>query len=189
MLIIYSHPNKEGHSGEILNQTISLLDRRKQKYIIFDLYEMNYDPILHQNEHYTSGNDEISEENKRIQKLIKDSDKFVFIYPTWWNNMPAVLKGFVDRVFVSGFAFRFEGKILQKLLSGKAVVFSTTGGPRFFSKFFARDRALKLLIKDVLGFCGIKAKGFSIGSSNTLNDGQIAKIEKTVKQGLRYVLK
>ncbi len=188
MLIIYSHPNKIGHSGKILKEVINVLDNRNEKYEIIDLYKMKYDPVLHQNEHYTSGNKDINQINKNIQKKIKNNNKFIFIYPTWWNNMPAILKGFVDKVFVSNFAFKYEGGIPKKLLKGRAVVFSTTGANRIFSKLISRDRALKVLAKDVLFFCGIKAKAYSIGSSTVLNDKQIAKIKKTVNKGLGYLL-
>jgi len=186
MLIIYAHPNKLGHSGKILQEVISFLNKKNQEYKILDLYEMNYNPILSQAEHYTSGNKNVSDENKKIQELIKNNNQFIFIYPTWWNNMPAILKGFIDRVFVSGFAFRYEGKFPKKLLTGKALVFSTTGGPRIFSKFIVGDRALKVLKNDVLGFCGIKAKGYSIDGANQLNDKQLMKIGKTVGQGMSY---
>jgi NAD(P)H dehydrogenase (quinone) len=188
MLIVYTHPNKIGHSGKILEEVISILNKKNTKYELLDLYEMKYDPILHSNEHYTSGNRDVDEVNKEIQEKIKNNDKFIFIYPTWWNNMPAILKGFIDKVFTAGFAFSFEGKMPIKLLKGKAIVFSTTGGPRIISMLFAGDRALKLLVKDTLRFCGIKAKGYSVGSSKEVNNKQILKINKTVNCGIKYLL-
>lgn len=189
MLIIYAHPNKSGHSGLILEEVIAVLNKKNHSYKILDLYEMNYNPVMHENEHYTSGGRDIAPENLEIQKLIKKNDKFVFIYPTWWNSMPAILKGFMDRVLVARFAFKFKGKFPVKLLSGKAAVFSTTGGPRVFSKFFVKDRGLKIIVKDTLRYCGIRAKGYSIGNSNKLTEKQRMKVRKMVERGMRYLLK
>lgn len=187
MLIIYAHPNKLGHSGVILKAVIALLESKNESYKVLDLYELKYDPVMQANEHYTSGHRDVASENIEIQNLIKENDKFVFIYPTWWNSMPAILKGFMDRVLVPHFAFKFEGKFPVKLLSGKATVFSTTGGPRVFSKFFVKDRGLKILVKDTLRYCGIKARGYSIGNSKELNDKQRMKVRKMVKRGMSYL--
>ena len=56
-------------------------------------------------------------------------------YLNWWNSTPAILKGFIDRVFVAGFAFKYEGKIPKGLLTGKkAAVIMSTGAPNLFYK-------------------------------------------------------
>lgn len=187
MLIIYAHPNKKGHCGFILKEVLKMLQKKNQDYKLLDLYEMNYDPVLQKEEHYTSGRRKVDRVNLETQDLIKANDKFIFIYPTWWNNMPAILKGFLDRVFVSYFAFKIEGKFPTKLLKGKAAVFSSTGGPRIFSKFFVKDRGLKTIVRDTLNFCGIKARGYSIGDSNKLTDKQKIKARKMVERGMRYL--
>ena len=190
MLIIYSHPNQDGHAGHYLKTVEKFLQEKKVDYEVLDLYQMKYDPILHQNEHYTSGNKDVSQENQEIQQKIKAHNQFVFIYPTWWNNVPAILKGFLDRVFVSGFGFRFKKSgIPEKLLKGKkAVVFSSSGGPRIYSWLFARDRALKVVANDTLEFCGIKTKTFSVGKATRFTEAQKNKIEKIVPKGMRYLL-
>lgn len=185
MLIVYAHPNKEGHAGKILREVVRYLEKKKINYKLLDLYDMNYDPVMYPHEHYTSGGKELAEVNQEMQKLFKEYDKFIFIYPTWWNNIPAILKGFIDKVFTGGYAFRFKGKFPIKLLKGKALVFTTTGGPWIYSKMI--NRSLKLITKDTLGFCGIKAKGYLVGDANKFNDKQKAKIEKLVPRAMRYL--
>jgi len=129
MLIIYAHPNKKGHCGYILEQVKKRLDKKREKYKILDLYQMKYDPLLKDEEHYTSGSHKVSKNNKIIQKKIKKSKKLIFIYPTWWNNMPAILKGFVDRVFIPKFAFSYKGNFPIGLLKGLANVYINKEGP------------------------------------------------------------
>ena len=173
MLIIYAHPNKLGHSGEYLKQIKESLNNSKISFDVIDLYEINYDPVLHPDEHYSSGNKKVNEENKKIQARIVAEDKFIFIYPTWWNNVPAVLKGFFDKIFVSGFAFKYVNNRPKGLLKGKAVIFSSTGAPRLWAKIFSKDRALKVVSKDVLKFCNIKTKTYSVGQANKLDKKQV----------------
>ncbi len=187
MLIIYSHPNKSGHSGEYLKQVEENLKAKKIKYNILDLYQIKFDPILYADEHYVSGNKKVSEKTKKIQNIIKNENKFIFIYPTWWNNIPAILKGFFDKIFVGDFAFKYINHQPKGLLNGKAIIFSSTGAPRIWAKFIAKDRALKAVTKDVLKFCNIKSKAYSVGWANKLNDKQKKKISKVIKKGLKYL--
>jgi len=189
MLVIYSHPNKDGFCGFFLKSLEKILKAKKIKYEVLDLYAMKYDPILHQEEHYTSGNYKVSDQNKEIQEKITNTDKLVFIYPIWWQNMPAILKGFVDRIFTSRFAFRYVKGFPVGLLKGrKAAIFTSSGSPRFLAKLLFGDRGIKVMIKDTLGFCGIKAKSFPIGSARELDDKQKQKVHKLAEKAVRYLL-
>jgi len=188
VLIIYAHPNKSGHSGAILKEVERFLGEKKIKYEILDLYEMGYDPVLHANELYTSGQKGVSRETKIIQEKIKKQDKFIFIYPVWWNNMPAILKGFFDKIFTSRFAFKYVGRWPKGLLGGRAVVFSSSGAPRLFVKLLAGDRALKVVTRDILKFAGIKSRAYLVGRANKFNEKQKEKIRKMVRKGLKFLI-
>jgi putative NADPH-quinone reductase len=108
--------------------------------------------------------------------------------------MPAVLKGFIDKVFTAHFAFKFVtmpviskimGGIPRPLLKGKkAVVFLTTGSNWIAWWFFLRRRARKLMLTDILGFFGIKARVYHLGSCRIVDEGRILKIKKMVAKGL-----
>jgi NAD(P)H dehydrogenase (quinone) len=187
MLIIYAHPNKDGHCGQILKNVITILEERKQDYTLVDLYKKNYDPVMKNEEHYTSGHYKVSDKNKELQNLIKQTRKFIIIYPTWWNNVPAILKGFFDRVLVNKFAFEYKHGIPCGLLKGRALVITSTGGPKFAYSLIQKKRSLKVVTSDTLRFCGLKSKGFVITRALKLNDKQKNKIEKTVQNGLKYL--
>lgn len=188
MIIVYAHPNKEGYCGYTLKEVINGLEKRFLRYELFDLYAMNYDPILKPEEHYTSGKKKISSENIKIQEKIKNENRFIFIYPTWWNSVPAILKGFVDRVFTPKFAFYYEGGIPHSLLSGKAAVFTFTGGPRIISVLYFKDSAVKFMTRDVLRFCGIKSKAFVTDRATKITDKQRKEISRNVERALKYLL-
>lgn len=188
MLIIYAHPNKEGHCGYILDSIKAVLEENSQEYEVIDLYELEYDPILKPNEHYSSGQDFITKQNLGFQEKIKEHNEFIVIYPTWWNSTPAILKGFFDRVLTPPFAFKYEGKIPKGMLEGKkAFVFTTTGAPTFYNFFFAKKRSIKTVINEVFKFCGFKTEGAIIDSATKLETKQQEKIRKAVKKCFKFL--
>jgi NAD(P)H dehydrogenase (quinone) len=186
-LIIYAHPSHDSHCGYMLEQITKKLVERNKSFEFIDLYALNYNPVLQNEELYSSGRKEVSEENQEFQRKIKEAKKLIFIYPTWWQNMPAMLKGFLDRVFTSGFAFRYQNGIPLPLLIGrKAAVFSPSGGPAFYTKIFAGNSSITMLMKHVLIFTGIRSKGFSIGNARKLENNK-KKIETVADKILAYL--
>jgi NAD(P)H dehydrogenase (quinone) len=189
-LIVYAHPGHAGHHGYFLDQIKTILDNKKIVYEVLDLYALNYDPILKIEELGSRTAHKISEVTLDYQEKVKNADKLIFIYPTWWQGMPAILKGFFDRVFASGFAFVYKGGLPVALLKGKkAAVFSATGGPKIINKFLIGDRGMKIIVKNILGFCGIKAKGFSVGSARELTDGHKKQIITEASAMVSYLYK
>jgi NAD(P)H dehydrogenase (quinone) len=102
--------------------------------------------------------------------------------------MPAVLKGFFDRIFTSGFAFKYENGVPKGLLKGKkAAIFITSGAPVFVTEFLQAGRVRKSIKYDILRFCGIKSRVFQIGNATTLTDAQRKKISSSVKNGMKWL--
>jgi len=184
-LIIYAHPKTPGHNPLVLEHVKTGLEKRNETYDVLDLYAMNYDPVLHEEE---LANKQISKENKEIQKKIRDAQKLIFIYPVWWGAMPAILKGFIDKTFTSGFAFKYVNHRPVGLLQGKkAIVLMTSGAPKIYSKYFLGNRYQKSVKHDILEYCGIKTKVFQTDNAIELDEKQKTKIEKNVKNGLQWL--
>ncbi|HIH05389.1 TPA: hypothetical protein HA281_03755 [Candidatus Woesearchaeota archaeon] len=183
-LIIYAHPKTRGHCSTIRDEVERLMKEKGEGYELIDLYAMKYDPLLHEKEHYTAGGRAISPRNKAFQQKIKRAERLIFIYPIWWNSMPAILKGWLDRVLTSHFAFRFlPYGIPVKLLKGrKALLFITGGTNRILAWIFLRDRAAKIMAKDTLGFCGIKTSVCQFGSCTAFDGRKAARLRKTVQR-------
>ncbi|MCK8638773.1 NAD(P)H-dependent oxidoreductase [Fructobacillus fructosus] len=62
----------------------------------------------------------------KYRDVVKKADFLIFIYPIWWSSMPAILKGLIDRVFVQGYAYRYNGVIPVALLKNKKAWIITT---------------------------------------------------------------
>jgi NAD(P)H dehydrogenase (quinone) len=180
-LIIYAHPDMESHAKFTLQEVESRLKEQGKEYEVLDLYKINYNPILSAREMTEKGYvDKIVAEHK---KKIDNSQMLIFIYPVWWNSMPAILKGWLDRTLASGYAFKHVNGIPVGLLKGKkAIIFATTGAKKFLSCIFQGLRWKKILAYDTLGFCGIKAKTYHIGDAYRLTDSNKEQIKKNVKK-------
>lgn len=184
-LIIFAHPGNKGYCTQILADVKKELDKNKDTYEILDLYKIGYNPVLKFTELYSSGKYEISDENLAIQEKVKNSD-LIFIYPVWWGTMPAILKGFIDRLFVAKFAFTYKGVKPKPLLKGKkALVFITTGSPTIFSRIF--QSPVRHIKKEILGFCGINAKVIQIGNAKKLTEKEKNLISKKVKVAIKWL--
>lgn len=187
-LIIYAHPDHAGHHSYFLDQAKAQLDSLKLPYEVIDLYSIGYDPVLKPDELYSAGRRAVSEQNLAFQRQIRAADRLLFIFPTWWDNMPAILKGWLDRVFVSRFGFiYYHGIPVGQLKGKKAAAFTASGSPRWYSLLWTHERALRALTHDVLRFCGMKTRGFRLGSTRNLDDRGRRDIERIAKRAIRYL--
>ncbi|MFV9645785.1 MAG: NAD(P)H-dependent oxidoreductase [Desulfobacterales bacterium] len=164
ILIIQGNPDKNSFCDALAESYKKGALRTKADVKEIHVGEIDFDPFLG-----FGYKKEIELEQGLIdsQHMIKWADHMVFVYPTWWGTMPALLKGFIDRVFLPGFGFQFrEGSVWwDKLLKGKSarLIVTMDTPPWYFRLFYGRPghNAMK---KSTLEFCGIKpVKISSIG--------------------------
>ncbi|MBI2120689.1 MAG: NAD(P)H-dependent oxidoreductase [Parcubacteria group bacterium] len=190
ILIIYAHPDTKprGNGWHILSEVQSALVSVGKKYVLVDLYKDGFDPVLRKEEHYVSGGKEIAPEVLAYQKLISDAEQLIVIHPIWWGGMPAILKGFFDRVLTPGFGYKYVRGIPKKLFPDKkAVVFVTSAGPWWYSRVVQEARAQRNMRKDVLGFLGVKTKVFLLPKAGGITEESKSRIRELVTHGLRFI--
>jgi len=174
ILIILGHSDKSSFCASIFDIYIEKLSK-SNKVRKISLAEIKFDPILHKG--YKEAQ-ELEPDLKKVQENILWAEYIIFIYPVWWMNMPAIFKGFCDRVFLPGFAFKYVHGVPIGLLKGKiAEIIITTGGPKIFYKLFSGRIAIKVLKNNILKFCGIKTKKVKI-YSNILKGDKKKRLEK-----------
>jgi NAD(P)H dehydrogenase (quinone) len=122
---------------------------------------------------------------QKQQEFILWCEHLVIITPVWWMSSPALLKGYIDRIFLPGFAHKQKenSPFFDKLLKGRsASVIYTQGSPKFVSLFFLGDCFWKAIKLGVLDFCGFKPiKRFYFGNVNNSSSAQREKWINTVK--------
>ena len=157
--IIYTHPNPKSFNHAILESFTEGLTEAGHSFEISDLYADNFKAGLDSKdlEQIFSGN--IPDDIKCYQDKITAAEALVFIYPIWWIDCPALLKGWIDRVFLAGFAYRMdEPHIMIPLLKQrKALIINTAGGPweEYRDKGW-KDMIYKLMGDFILRTCGIQ---------------------------------
>ncbi|MEO0469488.1 MAG: NAD(P)H-dependent oxidoreductase [Bacteroidota bacterium] len=155
ILIINGHPGHESFS-EKASQAIQK-GAHHHCVKVLALKKLEFDLSLRNG---YRGN-ELEADLIKAQSLIQWADHLIWVYPTWWWNMPALLKGFIDRVFVPGFAFQYEeGATFQtRLLKGKtASIILSMDSPAWYNRVVMRNVVLFNMRKGILDFCGIKTK-------------------------------
>ncbi|XBM33658.1 NAD(P)H-dependent oxidoreductase [Bacillus licheniformis] len=155
--VIYAHPNPNSFNGVILNQVIKALEDGKHFYDVIDLYRDRFDPVLLFDEKKRRSDMKRDPETAEYRRIVKNADHLIFIYPLWWGGMPAIMKGFIDRVFAAGEAYTYQGKLPKGLLKARtASVYYTADAPSWYLRFWRRD-ADWVTVKDVmLKFCGVR---------------------------------
>jgi len=122
----------------------------------FNLRDMEFDPILY--EGYKKRQDWEPDLAKSAQS-IQDSDHLLLGFPLWWGAQPALLKGFFDRVFLPGYAFKYHKNdpMWDKLLKGRSAdVFITADTPEFFLRLSYGAPIFRQMKGQILGFSGFK---------------------------------
>lgn len=92
------------------------------------------------------------------QRLIKWANHLVIVYPVWWGSVPAVMKGFLDRILLPGYAFKYRENSTSwdKLLTGRSArLIVTSDGPVWWLYLNYFHPAVNMMKKAVLEFCGI----------------------------------
>jgi len=187
-VILYAHPNPKSFSNAIKETAFDFLSKNGFNVEVVDLYSINFNPILSAKDFENIQQGTISEDVKKQQEIINKSDLIVLVFPVWWYNMPAILKGYIDRVFSYGFAYVEEGDEIKGLLKGKKVViFANFGGSEEEYKRDNFDKCLSKTFEEIFRFCGIdfvKTKFFySVPYvDDSVRKGYLAEVENTLKE-------
>lgn len=159
-LIIYAHPNQDSLNAHFKNNLIEYLKLQNQEIEVRDLYQINFNPILSLEDMKGQRKGEVAEDIKLEQKFIFWADCITFIYPIWWTGLPAIVKGYIDRVFSYGFAYRYDQGIQKGLLTGKKVIIINSHGKSYQEySDLGMDKALSLTSdKGIYSYCGLEIK-------------------------------
>ena len=125
------------------------------------LGEMTFDPILRGGYEQSQV---LEPDLLEAQRQIHWAEHLVFVYPVWWGGIPALLKGFFDRTFLPGFAFKYRNRsqLWDKLLSGRtADLLVTMDTPPWYFRWIYGAPAHRQMTRTILGFSGIKTRRLS----------------------------
>ena len=156
-LIIFSHPNPASFNGSIADAVEAVSSAMGHDTRRRDLYGMGFNPVLGRVELDAPAHMR-AQDVRQEQEFVSWADVLTFVYPVWWTGMPAMLKGYFDRVFSQDFAYALRDTMMTGLLTGKkALVFSTTGLPSTLCTSRGMHEAMALTTDTgIFELCGIE---------------------------------
>lgn len=157
-LIIYAHPNSNSLNSHLKNVLVQHLEAGNHEVVVRDLYLLGFNPVLSLEDMAGQRNGIVADDVKQEQEFIRWADCITFIHPIWWTGLPAIMKGFIDRVFSYGFAYRYDNGIQKGLLTGKqAVIINTHGKSKAEYEAIGMDKALLLTSdKGIYSYSGLE---------------------------------
>ena len=181
--IIFAHPWHGSFNYAILKTITQTLKDKKKDFQIIDLNQDGFNPILTEGELslYSKGQykDPLV---AKYQQLLTITDELIFVFPVWWYDTPAILKGFIDKVMLKNFSYTETSTGLKgKLTHIKSTKVITTGqSPRWYIKYVAGNAIQKTFINATLKGVGIKhAKWIHCGD---VSKGERKKRERFLKR-------
>lgn len=128
--VIVAHPNPKSFTASVARTYCEAATARGHEVRLHDLYAMGFDPCLKASEIAGTPDFTPADDVKAERARLNDADVFCFVYPFWINAPPAILKGYIDRVFGLGFAYGPKGSAGQPLLAGRKMIsFTCSGAP------------------------------------------------------------
>lgn len=177
IIVIVAHPNKESFNRAIADTAAEALQNKGHHVIFHDLYEEKFDPILPDEEIPKKAlSDPIV--TKYCAEL-STADGIVIVHPNWWGQPPAILKGWIDRVFRPGIAYEFqendsgEGIPVGLLKAKAAIIFNTSNTPQEREINTFKDPLETIWKNCIFDLCGVKLfyrKMFGVIVTSTLNE-------------------
>lgn len=155
ILVINGHPDKNSFCNELSQRYYKGAKNSGAHIKIVNLTDLEFSPILKNGYNKQT---QLEPDLIIIQDDIKKANHLVFVYPNWWGTYPALLKGFIDRVFLPKFAFKYRenSPFWDKLLTNKtARLIVTMDTPRWYFSLIYGKPGHNAMKKSVLNFCGI----------------------------------
>lgn len=153
--LILGHPDSESYCGAIASAYELAAKKAGHEIKIFRLGEIKFDPTLYKGYKHIQP---LEPGIKEVQEAITWAQHLVFVYPIWWGGMPALLKGFFDRAFLPGFAFKYRenSQFWDKLLAGRSGhAITTMDTPPWYYWLIYKMPGHNQIKKTILEFSGV----------------------------------
>jgi NAD(P)H dehydrogenase (quinone) len=195
VFIVYTHPDENSFTHCVLESFIRGIKESGHTYEISDLYKMNFRTDMSIAEYKRESSQDMSltvpEDVKYEHEKMDRADIIVFIYPLWWSDCPAKLKGWFDRVYTYGYAYS-DGHFESKIRIKKGLVVCSAGHTLEHLKEIGIEQGIrKIMLFDRLQNVGINDTQLIIlgGTANKDKSVYEYNLERAYKLGKELVLK
>ena len=156
-LVVYAHPVAESYCAALRDRAVDALTQGGGEVRVLDLHADGFDPVLSRRERLDYHSPGPNERNVADHvALLRWAEAIVFVYPTWWYGLPAILKGWLDRVWVPGVAFTLptHNAPIRGLLDNivRIVGITTSGSPRWWLAFVGNP-GRRTIVRGIRAIC------------------------------------
>lgn len=156
-LVVLGHPSKNSFNAAVAERYVATIRANYHDAVIRDLYELGFDPRLKETERFSGRDEPISPDVAAELDYLRQCDVVTFVYPLWFGMPPAIIKGYIDRVFGAGFRLNDLQKIGGQLFHGKRLVVLSSSAstlPWLESQgmWVSLRQSFEIYLKTVFGF-------------------------------------
>src|SRR5580704_7426608 len=189
VLVLFAHPLADSFAAALHRTVVTALGDAGHEVDDCDLYREGFDPVMTAPERraHNTANPDLSAVASHVARL-RAADAVVLCFPVWWYGMPAILKGYFDRVWINGIAFHLHagGKIepgLHRLK--KLCVVTTYGAPWWLIKLVLRDPVRAVIHTGIRGLCTrhVKTRFFALYSIEAKRSAETERFLAKVRRG------
>jgi putative NADPH-quinone reductase len=162
-LVVVAHPCDDSFTHAAAERAVTGLRAGGHTVEVVDLYALGFRVAMSPDERHAYHGETplIDEHTREHARLVQWADCLVFVYPTWWSGLPAMLKGWLERVMVPGVAFVFDersGKVRPGLCHVRRLVgISSYGSPRTTVKLI-NDNGRRTITRTLRMSCGLRVR-------------------------------
>jgi putative NADPH-quinone reductase len=151
ILVIFAHPLEDSYAAALREVVVATLRTGGHAVDLCDLHKESFDPVLsaHERRVYRDTSRTNTESVSTHVQRLRQAEGVIFVFPSWWYGMPAILKGYFDRVWLPGVAFEFGPQAIKPLLTSIRLfgVVTTTGAPGWFTRIYMGNPSRKVLMR------------------------------------------
>ena len=164
-LVVYCHPVPESFAAAVRDTAIAALSDSGHEVRLVDLYAEGFDPVLGADERRNMDRAPTDPALSPHIENIRWAQAVLFVYPTWWYGLPAMLKGWIDRVWATDVAFSLPpdgGRIVSLVPHIKKIGVITTCGATWWISFLMGQPGRKTILRGMRALCAPTARSLYI---------------------------
>jgi len=190
-LVVYCHPVPESFAAALRDATVETLKGRGWDVRLLDLYAEKFDPVLSAEERRNMENAPTDPKLIPHIESLRWAQAILFVYPTWWYGLPAMLKGWLDRVWWTDVAFKLppDGRIVSLVSHIDRVGVITTCGASWWLSFLIGQPGRKTIMRGIRALCAPRTRTMFLAKydmDTTTPQSRAAFVEKVKRKVARW---